>query len=72
MFTNTCYACRMTISDSATRCPYCTSAVSMSSGGDPNSSYDNSSVLQWIGNGIVIGLCGWLVWYHLGNYIGWR
>ena len=73
MSTTTCYACRSTVSTSATRCPHCTTVIVMGSGGDPNISYASSGGFgQWLGNAFILWLCGWLVWYHLGNYMGWR
>ena len=72
MSTTTCYACRGTVSTSAARCPYCTTVIVMGSGGDPNINYSDSGFGTVLANLFFIWMFVWLVWYHLGNYMGWR
>jgi hypothetical protein len=72
MFTNTCYACRMPVSTSATRCPHCTSQITLT-GGDPNTSYSSEAglgtVIMYL---LFVWLFGWLVWHHFSIYMGWK
>ena len=70
MSTTTCYACRMTVSTSATRCAHCTTQLEMGTGGDPNMSHSNGfgMFLVYL---FFAWMFGWLVWYHLSNFMGW-